>query len=281
MLFSPLFFLRTEYTPLQMPRLTTAIALTVLFTVGAVAQREKPWTEWSKTEAEKMLTDSSWAQPQVETNTSEMTYSPTTGSASAPRTASPNTTASMRGEQAERNRNRSAEGAYNQAVETKYQIRFLSAKPIREALAAMIMLQQGDATSEDQKKKKELLRTQMQEFVDRDFRDFVVIAVTFEANDGRLTGKAFEDFGAASAGTLKNNTYLERSDGQRIFLIDYRAPMGDGLGARFIFPRVLNGRPFLDVGMRELRFYSEVGPNTKLNRRFKVSDMVYKGKLEY
>jgi len=33
--------------------------------------------------------------------------------------------------------------------------------------------------------------------------------------------------------------------------------------------------------MRELRFYSEVGPNTKLNRRFKVSDMVYKGKLEY
>ena len=264
-----------------MPRLTTAIALMVLFTVGAAAQREKPWTEWSKTEAEKILNNSPWSQPQVETNTSEMTYSPTTGSGSAPRTASPNTTATIRGEQAERNRNRSAEGAYNQAVETKYQIRFLSARPIREALAAMIMLQQSDATSEDQKKRKELLRAQMQEFVDRDFRDFIAITISFEANDGRLTGKAFEDFGSASAGTLKNSTYLELSDGQRIFLIDYRPPIADGLGARFIFPRVLNGRPLLDARTRELRFYSEVGPNTKLNRRFKVSDMVYKGKLEY
>ena len=252
----------------------------VLFTVGTIAQKEKPWTEWSKTEAEKILNDSSWAQTQVETNTSEMTYSPTTGSGSAQTSAAPNTTTSIRGEQAERNRNRSAEGAYNQAVEIKYQIRFLSARPIREALATMIMLQQADANSEEPKKK-ELLKAQMQEFVDRDFRDFIAITVTFEASDGRLTGKAFEDFGGASTGTLKNNTYVERNDGERIFLIDYRPPIGDGLGARFIFPRVFKGRTFLDVGMRELRFYSELSPNTKLNRRFKVSDMVYKGKLEY
>src|SRR6267142_3769381 len=145
-----------------MPKLTTVMALTVLFTVGAIAQKEKLWTVWSKTEAEKILNNSAWAQTQVDTNTSEMTYSPTTGSGSAQTSASPNTTTSIRGEQAERNRNRSAEGAYNQAVEIKYQIRFLSARPIREALATMIMLQQGDANSEEQKKK-EFLKAQMQD----------------------------------------------------------------------------------------------------------------------
>src|SRR5256885_9410045 len=38
--------------------------------------------------------------------------------------------------------------------------------------------------------------------------------------------------------SLKNVTYLERKDGKRLFLTDYRPPGSDGLGAKFFFTRI-------------------------------------------
>ena len=74
--------------------------------------------EWSKKYAEKVLTDSPWAQTQVDTNLTEMFYSPTSPNASAPNRST-----------------RSVEGAVNQEMKLTYHIRFFSARPIRQALA--------------------------------------------------------------------------------------------------------------------------------------------------
>ena len=63
-----------------MRKVVIAALLTVIFIVLAMAQRQKPWSEWTEKETEKILNDSPWGQTQVDTNTSEMTYSPTTGS---------------------------------------------------------------------------------------------------------------------------------------------------------------------------------------------------------
>jgi len=201
-----------------------------------------------------------------------MVYSPTVGS--APGSGRSARTTGIRDEQADRNRGRATEGAYNQAVTINYRIRFLSARPVREALAATILQRQPAASSAQAKR-------EMQQFIDRNFSDYIVVAVTYDASDQRLSGKAFQDFNGALADTLRNNTYLERKDGKRIFLMDYRVPIDDGIGARFVFPRVVDGRPFLNGESGEVRFYSEVGANVKLNLRFKVADMVYQGKLEY
>jgi hypothetical protein len=203
-----------------------------------------------------------------------MVYSPTVGSATGSSGVRSARTTGIRDEQAERNRNRATEGAYNQAVTINYRIRFLSARPIREALAAVILQKQSAASAEQTKR-------QMQQFVDRNFGDFIVVAVNYDATDQRLAGKAFQDLNGAMADTLKNNTYLERKDGKRVFLMDYRAPIDDGIGARFVFPRIVDGHPFLNAESGDVRFYSEVGTNIKLNQRFKVVDMIYQGKLEY
>jgi hypothetical protein len=265
-----------------MRNFAVAVLLTTLFAAGVPAQKQAtPWSEWSSKDAEKMLSDSPWGQTQVETNTSEMTYSPTSGKGSTGTRTTRISTSSIRNDQSDVNTNRSREGAYNQAVDIKYRIRFLSARPIREAFAKMIVGQQAGADSGDPPQTSEKLKRQMQEFVDRDYGAYIVVAVGYDASDQRLSGKAFQEFSSAVAGTLKNNTYLERSDGQRIFLMDYRAPIQDGLGAKFVFPRMLDGQPFLKSASGELRFYSEVGPKTTLNLRFTVSDMVYRGKLEY
>ena len=86
---------------------------------------------------------------------------------------------------------------------------------------------------------------------------------------------------SAATGTLKNATYLERNDGKRIFLEEYVPPGKDGFGARFIFPRIVNERPFLTPETHDVRFYSEFGTAIKLNMRFKIADMMVDGKLEY
>ena len=86
---------------------------------------------------------------------------------------------------------------------------------------------------------------------------------------------------SATAGTLKNSAYLERQDGKRLFLIDYKSPIADGLGAKFIFPRQVNGENFLDAKSDSVRFIVELSNTVKLNMRFKVSDMMFEDKLEY
>ena len=257
-----------------MLKLATATIITAIVAAGIGAQQPTAWTGWSPKDAEKILNDSPWGQTQTDTNTSEMVYSPTVGSGAGSGSNRPARSTGMRDEQADRNRSRATEGAYNQAVTINYRVRFLSARPVREALAVTILQQQPAASSAQAKR-------EMQQFIDRNFGDYIVVAVTYDASDQRLAGKAFQDFSGAMADTIKNNTYLERKDGKRIFLMDYRAPIDDGIGARFVFPRAVDGRPFLSGESGDVRFYSEVGSNVKLNLRFKVADMVYHGKLEY
>ncbi|HEV2664599.1 MAG TPA: hypothetical protein VG324_06800, partial [Blastocatellia bacterium] len=65
------------------------------------------------------------------------------------------------------------------------------------------------------------------------------------------------------------------------FLEQYMAPINDGMGAKFVFPRKLDNELFVNEQSGFLRFYSEMGKNLKLNMRFKISDMMYEGRLEY
>ena len=88
-------------------------------------------------------------------------------------------------------------------------------------------------------------------------------------------------FNSANTSMLKNNTYLEKSDGKRLFLQEYIAPINDGMGAKFVFPRTLDSEIFVNEQSGYLRFFSEMAKNLKLNMRFKIADMMYDGKLEY
>ena len=237
----------------------TAISLLILFSLGGLVSAQKkmkPWTEWSKKDAEKILNDSPWAQTQIATDTSEMTYRPTITGTTADRSVS----------------DRTERGAVNQEVFVKYRIRFLSAKPIRQAFARMIEIEQKQPDSK--------LLEQLRTFVDRSFDEYIVVAVGFESSDQRFSGPVMQEINSAVASTLKNSTYLERKDGKRLFLMDYRAPINDGMGAKFVFPRMVDGQAFIQPDSGEVRFFAEVGKKVKLDMRFKVSDMALEGRLE-
>jgi len=242
-------------------KLTIAAFLACLLAVGVGAQKKlKPWAEWSKKDAEKILNDSGWGQTQVETDTSELFFQPT-----APPTASGGVNAGQR----------NTEGATNQAVNVKYRVRFFSARPIRMALVRLIELEMKSPNlqaSEGLKK-----------FAEAQSPDSIIVTVAFETNDQRYGGRLLQAFNSAETSTTKNNSYLERRDGKRLFLQEYVKPGKDGFGARFIFPRTLDGQPFLTPESGEVRFHGEnVGRNLFMaDRRFKVSEMMYDGALEY
>jgi hypothetical protein len=217
--------------------------------VAGAQKKTKPWDEWNEKEVQKMLNDSPWGQTQTETNTSEMVYSPTSQTV-------PNPT-------------RSTEGAYNQAINLNFRIRLLSAKPIRQAFARSVGM------------KNPQLVEKLRAFADQKSDQWIVVAVDYDSTDQRFTGKAMQSFNSAITSTLKNNTYLETKDGKRVFLQEYMAPIKDGMGAKFVFPRTIDDKPFVNAESGYMRFYSEMGSDLKLNMRFKIADMMYDGKLEY
>jgi hypothetical protein len=124
------------------------------------------------------------------------------------------------------------------------------------------------------------LTGQLQAFIDRDFADYIVVSVAIEVGDQRMAGPVTHAFATATTELLQKNVYLERKDGQKLFLSDYRAPIQDGMGAKFVFPRVLDGKPFLSE-TDTVRFVAQMNEKMKLNTKYKLSDMLYEGRLEY
>ncbi len=234
---------------------------TLLVLSAAFAQKaEKPWTDWSKKEAQKILEDSPWAQTQVETDTSQSFFSPT----SAPGVNGAGVTSTTG--------SREAQGATNQAIDIKYHVRLFSARPIREAHARQLILQQklpDDAVE------------RLRNFAEVKAENSIIVTVAYESNDQRYGNRVMQAFNSAVTGTLKNNTYLQRNDGKQLFLEEYVPPGKDGFGARFIFLRFPDQKPFVEPNTTELRFFAQFPGGIKIDRRFKIANMNYQGELEY
>jgi hypothetical protein len=249
-----------------------AMAFIVLPVIGFAQKKDYSWMEMPKKDAERMLANSPWSQTQVDTDVSEQFYSPTRPGTSAigQSTASRGTTST----QQSINNNRTDRGALNEAVSTSYRISFLSSRPVRQAIAKMVLSAQSEPSDQ--------LVKDLQAFVERDFSPYIAIAVSISSSsDGRLSGPVMQAINSATTGTLKNKAFLERQDGKRLFLEEYHAPIADNLGAKFIFPRVVDGQPFLNSTSGTVRFYAEFNDSFKLNMRYKVADMIYDQKLEY
>ena len=246
-----------------MRKLAIAALVTALLTAGVQAQKQpKPWSEWSKKDAEKILNDSPWGQTYTETDTSQMFYSPTSDPNTRGRTSNDSS--------------RLGQGATNTEVHVNFHIRFFTAKPIRQALVRLMEVNQPNLPKETIER--------LNAFANLSSDQYIIVAVAFDATDQRYSGPVLQAFGSATTDLAKNNTYLERKDGKKLFLSEYVPPGKDGFGARFIFSRTVDGQAFVDANTGEVRFYTQfaVGSTAiKLDRRFKVSDMMYDGQLEY
>ena len=254
-----------------MKRILFICSALVLLNASAFGQKTKPWTEWNEKDVKKVLTDSAWAQSQTEYTEA----APTGGTITPvqPRNAA-NTTAAQNTESGE------TLGRKGAASSTIYRVAFLTAKPVRAAFIRLIELQHPETPAA----KVAEFRT----FIDRDFGDIVIVTLLLDGTNKLGNQSTMKQISAADpealtllVSQLKTTTYLERKDGKRVALNDYRPASQDGMGAKFIFPRTLDGQPFIDANSGELRVNIQLGKTVKVNRRFKVAEMMYDGKLEY
>ena len=232
-------------------KLPVGLFLTIcLMAAGSVAGQKKlkPWKEWSKTDAQKLLNDSPWAHLQVDQDFVEPT--PLT-----------------------RPIDSSIDARLKQNEGMTYGIRFFSARPVRQAFVRIMQLQRKDLTPE--------MVSRLNTFAEVASEDSIIIAVTIENPDANMLGKAMQIIRNATTTTLKNSTFLERNDGKRVFLEQYTPPGGDGFGARFIFPRMVDGQPFLSPEFSGVRFVSDFGSSIKFQMTYKVKEMMLEDKLEY
>ena len=264
-------------------RLLLAVMLAALPLIAAAQWNKKPYTDWSEKEALRLLTDSPWSQKQTFTDTSK------NASVTTSRGAAQSTIADV--------------------INVTFTMRLFSARPVRQAIYRVMELQRKGEMPEAMTK-------QLQAFAQADFPDYVIVTVTCDGNASNLLQQAQSLLQKLKTVDLKNNTYLLTRDGQRIFLGEYQSPRNDGFGARFVFPRVVGGKPLLAPDSGELLFHAELGngsklnstisnsdtlagntrPNPKLNTdmtsevaangftlntRFKVKELMFDGKLEY
>ena len=243
-----------------------ALALFLAFPLSTPGQwNKKPYTEWSEKDAKKVLNDSPWSQDQNFTDTSKNMSTTTSRGA--------------------------AQSTIADVINVTFHIRFFTAKPVRQAISRSMELQHKGELPEPLAAKLKALAT-------ADFPDYVIITVTCESDRAsNMLQDAKSLFQRLTTGAIKNGTYLVAKGGQRVFLQEYQPPQNDGLGARFVFPRLVDGKPFITPESGEILFHAELGGNSELNTtlsnsdvarnrfllntRFKVKDMMFDGKLEY
>lgn len=224
------------------------VSLMCLAVVSAQWQK-KSYKDWSEKEALAVLNSSPWGKTQTYTDTSHMFDE---------------------GRAAISNQKREVE-----VPQINFRIRFFSSKPIRQATSRLVeIMQKGQVPKQ--------LAAQLDALAAADFPDYVVITVqTDAAQSGSLMGQAASLLDRQSTAQLKNDTYLSITGGKRVSLLEYQAPRKDGLGARFVFPRNVDGKPFITIDSDEVLFHSTLNAGPELSMRFKVKDMMFDGNLEY
>lgn len=251
----------------------SGIALLLIQLVVSAQWNKKPYTEWSEKEAMKLLNDSPWGQTHSFTDTSRTASTQSTGSGSTT--------------------------AIAEVINVHFRVRFLSAKPTRQAFVRVMELQQKGKLPEQ-------VTARMKAFATADFPDYIVVAVIAESDKpSNMLQQANATLYKLTTNELKNNTYLVTNNGKRLFLGEYQPPGKDGLGARFIFPRLVDGQPFVSENSGDILFHTDLSGGSTLdstisgssipnradgvprsfgftiNTRYKVKDMTFDGKLEY
>ncbi|MFL6229807.1 MAG: hypothetical protein ACJ741_13630 [Pyrinomonadaceae bacterium] len=241
-----------------MKKIACACVVALALGLAVSAQKDlKPWTEWSKKDTVKILNDSGWGQTQLETQEASGSTAAVTSTA----------------ESLNRDPRQAAPGSINGSI--KYFVRFFSARPIREAFVRKLQLEQPSADPK--------MAEQSKTFIETTSDELIIVSVAAEVSDKKMGGTVLQAFSKAKVDSLKNVIYLQRKDGKRVTLQDYVPPGNPEIGARFVFPRKVDGQPYLTADSGEVRFHAELGPDkkSKIDCRFKVADMMYNGALEY
>jgi len=226
---------------------------------------KKPSEKWSASEVARMLDDSPWGKIYTIT-----IMNPTfTGSRSYQSVGT---------------------GDLEREKRNIFHIRFLTARPVRMAFARLALLERQPKPDP----------ASLSPFIERTDPDRIIVAVniTTEPRSSSSLHGYWAALMSLSTPALSSNTSLTTNTGKKVYIGLYRPPTGDGLGARYYFPRRLpDGTPLLTGAEREINFETQIslvevgahsatpglGEQTRTDRiwvSFDLRKMVFEGQLE-
>jgi hypothetical protein len=160
-----------------------------------------------------------------------------------------------------------------------YTVRLFSALPVRQGYLRMVQLM--NQYDEMSKKDREAFDQKFAPAL-RDFSDQVIVNLDFETNDRQAALEVDRQLKQATTELLRENVYLISDRLGRIPLQQYFPPAPDGTGAKFVFPRIVDGKPVVDKSDKELKFELYMpGTDHKVFKVWKVKDLIVDGKLHY
>ena len=254
--------------------------LTILLCLGVAFPEQwyekKPYLDWSPKDVKKILENSGWTKVQTVTISN----------------STPANTRSFESTGA---------GDLQREMQNHFRIRFLTAMPIRMAIARSLMLKNQDKMTPQR-------LAGMDRFVRQSDDLNIIVLMTLNSTPaGSVSARDYwTSLLSLRTSNLTSNTFLATSGGKKAYLTRYEPPGKDGLGAKFFFPRLLkDGTPLVTLQDKEIRFQttlenlrqtfgagnvdgsSDFGEGPGLTARedriwtvFKVKKMVFEGKLE-
>jgi len=234
-------------------RKTTLVVICILIAAASAAAQDfwnQPFETWTRRQVASVISDSPWAQTQ--------TFSVALGGADA----------GLRGEK---------------ELFTKFTVRFFSARPVREAYVRLMQLVNNyDGMAPAQRQE---FDTRFNRALNLDVSDRIILALEFASNNPTAMREMTQFFQNVRTDSIRQDVYLINQHGGRVQLKEYFPPSPDGTGAKFVFPRSLDGKPVIAAGDKEVRFEfyvpTEGGQKQKLLITFKVAKMNYHGELNY
>src|SRR5512145_2110999 len=140
-------------------------------------------------------------------------------------------------------------GAEGQAY-VKYNIRFISALPIRQAQVRQAQIaNKYDSLSAEQK---QAFDKQTDAFLNADYGDKVVIGVTYDTNVQQNVQELARYWQARTAEVMINSVFLVPDKGTKAKLISYTPPKGAQTDFTFVFPREVDGNPLISEENKNL-----------------------------
>ena len=241
---------------------------------GIAAQQswtKKPYTQWSKSDAETVLNDSPWAARQEirikfdkETQVAAGAYTPMAGVT--------DTSAA----------NAKTEVSSAVPVDFIFTVRLRSALPVREA---MVRLKQFEAnTDKMNEKQRAAFEAQVKGLLECPAcAQNYVVTLSSKSTNRPGADAVYATLKGGRLADLQRYVYIANERGQRRTLVHFVPPKAPGEEAVFFFPRDETDRiPLLTPENKELLInLSDNQPNSITNFKLDVSKLVVNGKVEF
>jgi hypothetical protein len=160
-----------------------------------------------------------------------------------------------------------------------FYVRFLSARPVREAFARIQQIHYGyDALSAADRVRFDAL---IRPGLELDVEKWIVVAVSFRSNDPNEESAARRFFQRETVETLKNKAFLSTEQFPQIPIAAYFPPREEGVGAKFVFPRSINGAGIVSKSAKKIAFelLGVPGATPRLRASFAIKDMLIRGEI--